>query len=221
MRFILLGEPGAGKGTYSAVLIEKFKIPQISTGDILRAAVKAGTPLGLEAQSFMKKGELVPDSVVIGLVRERLKQPDCAPGFILDGFPRTVPQAETLGGILKDMGIKLDGVLKIEVSRPTLILRLTGRRACKACGTGFNVNTGFAPKKEGICDKCGGEVIQRADDQPATIENRLNIYTRDTAPLIDYYEAKGLLKRIPCEGPIQEVMARVENAAREMGGKKN
>ena len=129
-------------------------------------------------------------------------------------------QAETLGGILKDMGIKLDGVLKIEVSRPTLILRLTGRRACKVCGKGFTVNTGFAPKKDGVCDKCGGEVIQRADDQPATIENRLNIYTRDTAPLIDYYESKGILKRIPCEGPIDEVMARVENAAREMGGKK-
>lgn len=219
MRFILLGEPGAGKGTYSAVLIEKFKIPQISTGDILRAAVKAGTPLGLEAQSFMKKGELVPDSVVIGLVRERLKQPDTNNGFILDGFPRTVAQAETLDGILKDMNIKLDGVLKIEVSRETLLKRLSGRRVCKACGAGYNVNTGLLPKKEGVCDKCGGEVIQRTDDQPATIENRLNVYTRDTAPLIDYYEKKGALKRVPCEGKLDEVVARVEKAALELNKK--
>jgi len=219
MRFILLGEPGAGKGTYSAVLIQKFGIPQISTGDILRAAVKAGTPLGLEAQSYMKKGELVPDSVVIGLVRERLKEADTKNGFILDGFPRTVPQAETLGGILNDMGIKLDGVLKIEVSRETLLKRLSGRRVCKACGTGFNVNTGLNSKVEGVCDKCGGEVIQRADDQPATVENRLNVYTRDTAPLIEYYESKGVMKRVPCEGPLDEVVARVEKAALEMAKK--
>jgi adenylate kinase len=216
MRFILLGEPGAGKGTYSAVLIQKFGIPQISTGDILRAAVKAGTPLGLEAQSYMKKGELVPDSVVIGLVRERLKEADTKNGFILDGFPRTVAQAETLDGILKDMNIKLDGVLKIEVSRETLLTRLSGRRVCKACGAGYNVNTGLKSKVEGVCDKCGGEVIQRADDQPATIENRLNVYTRDTAPLIQYYESKGVMKRVPCEGELNEVVARVEKAALEL-----
>lgn len=219
MRFIFLGEPGAGKGTYSAVLIQKFKIPQVSTGDILRAAVKAGTPLGVEAQGYMKKGELVPDSVVIGLVRERIKQPDAQNGFILDGFPRTVAQAETLDTILKDMNIKLDGVIKIEVSRETLLKRLSGRRVCKACGAGYNVNTGLNSKKEGVCDKCGGEVIQRVDDQPATVENRLNVYTRDTAPLIQFYEAKGMLKRLPCEGPLQEVLDRVENAAREMGKK--
>jgi len=216
MRFILLGEPGAGKGTYSAILIKKFNIPQISTGDILRASVKAGTPLGLEAQGYMKKGELVPDSVVIGLVKERLKQPDASAGFILDGFPRTVAQAETLGAMMQDMGLKVDGVLKIEVSRETLLKRLTGRRVCKSCGAGFNVNTGLAPKTKGICDKCGGEVIQRTDDQPATIENRLSVYSRDTAPLIEFYEKRGMLKRIPCEGPLDEVLARVEKAAREI-----
>jgi adenylate kinase len=218
MRLILLGEPGAGKGTYSAVLIDKFKIPQISTGDILRSAVKAGTPLGLEAQSFMK-GELVPDSVVIGLVRERLKEADTNNGFILDGFPRTVAQAETLGGILNDMNIQLDGVLKIEVSRETLLTRLSGRRVCKGCGAGYNVNTGLNCKVEGVCDKCGGEVIQRTDDQPATVENRLNVYTRDTAPLIEFYESKGVMKRVPCEGPLAEVVARVEKAALEMAKK--
>ena len=213
MRFILLGEPGAGKGTYSSVLINKFKIPQISTGDILRSAVKEGTPLGLEAQGFMKRGELVPDSVVIGLVRERLKQPDAAKGFILDGFPRTIAQAETLGEILKELGRPVNAVLKIEVGRDTLLTRLTGRRVCKACGAGFNVNTGLSPKKDGVCDKCGGEVYQRADDERSTIENRLNVYQRDTAPLIEFYEKQGILKRIPCEGPLAEVLERFEKAA--------
>ncbi len=219
MRFILLGEPGAGKGTYSNVLIRKFNIPQISTGDILRASVKAGTPLGLEAQSYMKKGELVPDSVVIGLVRERVKEADASKGFILDGFPRTVAQAEALGKLLNDMHLKIDGVLKIEVSRPELLKRLTGRRSCKSCGAGYNVNTGMPPKTEGVCDKCGGEIIQRADDQPATIENRLNVYTRDTAPLINYYESRGMMKRINCEGPLDDVMSRVEKTAMEVAGK--
>ncbi len=213
MQFILLGEPGAGKGTYSSVLIKKFHIPQVSTGDILRSAVKAGTPLGLKAQGFMKKGELVPDEVVIGLVRERLKQPDASEGFILDGFPRTIPQAQILDGILQELGKPVDAVLKIEVGRKTLIDRLTGRRSCKLCGAGYNVNTGLAPKEEGVCDKCGGEVIQRADDNRETIENRLNVYTKDTAPLVDFYEKKGLLKRIPCEGPLAEVLLRFEKAA--------
>ncbi len=219
MRFILLGEPGAGKGTYSAVLIKKFQIPQVSTGDILRAAVKAGTPLGLKAQEFMKKGELVPDTVVIGLVKERLNQPDANKGFILDGFPRTIPQAEALEGILKELGKPVNAVLKIEVGRETLITRLTGRRVCKGCGATYNVNTGLPPKKEGVCDKCGGEVIQRADDERATIENRLNVYQKDTSPLIAYYDKKGILKRIPCEGPLQEVLDRFEKAALAAVGK--
>ncbi len=213
MQFILLGEPGAGKGTYASVLIRKFQIPQISTGDILRSAVKAGTPLGLQAQDYMKKGLLVPDQVVIGLVKERLKQADTAKGFILDGFPRTIPQAKELENLLQEVGRPINAVLKIEVCRKTLIERLTGRRSCKSCGAGYNVNTGLPPKKAGVCDKCGGEIIQRADDQPATIENRLNVYQKETAPLVEYYEKEGLLKRIPCEGPLDEVLKRFEKAS--------
>jgi adenylate kinase len=219
MRFILLGEPGSGKGTYSAALIRKFSIPQVSTGDILRAAVQAGTPLGLQAQECMKRGELVPDEVVIGLVRERLGQPDAVRGFILDGFPRTVPQAEALSDLLAAMGIKLDGVLKFEVSRSTLIQRLTGRRSCQSCGAGYNVNTGLAPKVRGVCDKCGGAVVQRADDKPATIENRLNVYARDTAPLVAYYEGLRLLRRIECDAPLDDVLTRVECGANGVLGR--
>jgi adenylate kinase len=198
MRIILLGEPGAGKGTYSAELVKKYSIPQISTGDMLRSAVKAGTELGIKAQEFMKRGELVPDSVVIGLIRERIKKEDAQNGFILDGFPRTVPQAESLEGMLKEMKIKLDCVLKIEVSRGVLIRRLTGRRVCPSCGSTFNIET-MKPLREGICDKCGKKLIQRADDKPDTIENRLTVYQKDTEPLISYYEKKALLKRVSCE----------------------
>ncbi len=198
MRIILLGEPGAGKGTYSAELIKKFSIPQISTGDMLRSAVKAGTELGLKAQEFMKKGALVPDSVVIGLIQERIKLDDARQGFILDGFPRTVPQAESLEQMLHDQKIQLDGVIKIEVGHQVLIRRLTGRRVCPNCGATFNIET-MKPKVAGICDKCGKELIQRADDKPETIENRLSVYRKDTEPLIAFYETKGLLKRVPCE----------------------
>jgi adenylate kinase len=208
MRTILLGEPGAGKGTYSLELVKKYGIPQISTGDMLRAAVRAGTSLGMKAQEFMKKGALVPDSVVIGLIRERIAQPDAAKGFILDGFPRTVPQAVSLDETLSELGISLSSVFKIEVSRETLIKRLTGRRVCKACGTTYNIDT-MRPLKEGICDKCGGELIQRPDDMPATIENRLSVYQKDTEPLIEYYEKKGLLRRASCEGEYEDVIARI------------
>lgn len=198
MRIILLGEPGAGKGTYSAELVKKYSIPQISTGDMLRSAAKAGTELGLKAQDFMKRGELVSDSVVIGLIRERIKKEDANKGFILDGFPRTVPQAESLEGMLKEMKINLDCVLKIEVSHQVLIRRLTGRRVCPNCGATFNVET-MKPLRDGICDKCGKELIQRSDDKPETIENRLAVYQKDTEPLISYYEKKGFLKRVSCE----------------------
>lgn len=211
MRIILLGEPGAGKGTYSAELVKKYGIPQISTGDMLRAAVKAGTPLGRQAQEFMKKGELVPDSVVIELIRERIQQNDAAKGFILDGFPRTVPQAQSLEQMLQSMDISLSSVLKIEVNKATLLRRLTGRRVCPNCGATFNVDT-MKPKKEGICDKCGKELIQRPDDRPETIENRLTVYHKDTAPLIEFYEKKGLLKRVQCEGEYNEVMDRIFHA---------
>src|SRR5581483_2893308 len=217
MRIILLGEPGAGKGTYSNELVKKYGIPQISTGDMLRAAVKAGTDLGRQAQEFMKKGELVPDSVVIELIHERIQQEDALKGFILDGFPRTVPQAESLEKMLESLKITLSMVVKIEVSKALLLKRLTGRRVCTGCGATYNVDT-MKPLKEGICDKCGKELIQRPDDRPETIENRLSIYQRDTAPLIDFYDKKGLLTRVDCEGPYEEVMGRIysalENAAK-------
>ena len=208
MRIILLGEPGAGKGTYSIELVKKFGIPQISTGDMLRSAVKAGSPLGRQAQEFMKKGELVPDTLVIELIRQRIQQQDAAEGFILDGFPRTVPQAESLESMLQSMHISLSMVLKIEVSKALLLKRLTGRRVCPGCGATYNVDT-MKPLKEGICDKCGKELIQRPDDRPETIENRLNVYQKDTAPLIEFYEKKGLLKRIQCEGEYADVMGRI------------
>ncbi len=211
MRIILLGEPGAGKGTYSAEMVKKYDIPQISTGDMLRAAVKAGTLLGRQAQEFMKKGELVPDAVVIGLIQERIQQSDAANGFILDGFPRTVPQALSLEKMLESMNISLSTVLKIEVNKTTLLRRLTGRRVCPGCGATYNIDT-MKPKKEGICDKCGKELIQRPDDRPETIENRLTVYQKDTAPLIEFYEKKGLLKRVPCEGEYQEVLGRLFSA---------
>jgi len=211
MRIILLGEPGAGKGTYSAEMVKKYGIPQISTGDMLRAAVKAGTALGRQAQEFMKKGELVPDSVVIGLIQERIQQNDATDGFILDGFPRTVPQAESLEKMLKGMNIGLSTVLKIEVSKALLLKRLTGRRVCPNCGATYNVDT-MKPLKEGICDKCGKELIQRPDDRPETIENRLAVYQKDTAPLIEFYEKKDLLKRVDCEGEFEEVLGRLFSA---------
>ena len=211
MRIILLGEPGAGKGTYSSELVKKYGIPQISTGDMLRTAVKNGTLLGKEAQEFMKKGELVPDSVVIGLIRERITQSDAANGFILDGFPRTLPQAKSLDETLKNMNITLTAVLKIEVSKELLIRRLTGRRVCKTCGSTYNIET-MKSQKEGICDKCGGELIQRPDDLPATIENRLGVYQKDTMPLIEFYDQKGLLRRVQCEVDYQQAMNRIYEA---------
>ena len=208
MRIILLGEPGAGKGTYSAELMKRYSIPQISTGDMLRASVKAGTPLGRQAQEFMKKGELVPDSVVIGLIQERIKKDDAVKGFILDGFPRTLPQAQSLDKMLQNMNIVLSAVVKIEVGKATLLRRLTGRRVCTGCGATYNVDT-MRPQKEGVCDKCGKELIQRPDDRPETIENRLTVYQKDTAPLIKFYEEKGLLRRAQCEGEYDEVLQRI------------
>jgi adenylate kinase len=210
MRIILLGEPGSGKGTCSADLVKKYGIPQISTGDMLRAAVKAGTPLGLEAQGYMKKGALVPDSVVIGLIEERLKEPDTNKGFILDGFPRTVAQAESLEKTLVNLNKPLQAVVKMDISQDLLMKRLTGRRTCTGCGAIFNIYTDMAPKKEGVCDKCGKELFQRPDDKPETIENRLAVYRKDTAPLIVYYENKGLLKKIPCDqGDAAAISARI------------
>jgi adenylate kinase len=208
MRIILFGEPGAGKGTYAAELVKRFGIPQISTGDMLRAAVKEGTAVGHHAQEYMKKGELVPDATVIELVHDRIQHRDVANGFILDGFPRTVPQAESLDKMLHQMNNELNAVLKIEISKETILKRLTGRRVCTNCGSTYNVET-MKPRNEGVCDKCGHGLIQRPDDRPETILNRLAVYQKDTAPLIEFYEKKALLRRVQCEGPYQEALGRV------------
>jgi adenylate kinase len=211
MRIVLLGAPGAGKGTQAKILIEKYGMPQISTGDLLRAAVKAGTALGKEAKSFMDKGELVPDSVVLGMVEERLKQDDCKKGYILDGFPRNTAQAEALDKMLAALNMSLNAALSVDVPLEDLMKRLTGRRTCKSCGQMYNVYF-KAPAKEGVCDKCSGELFQRDDDKEATIKKRLEVYTAQTEPLIGYYKSKGILKSISGTGSIDEIFKKVTAA---------
>ena len=208
MRLVLLGAPGAGKGTQAKKLIDKYGIPQISTGDILRKAVADGTPLGKEAKSYMDSGGLVPDSVVIGLVKERLSQDDCKSGYILDGFPRTTPQAVELDNVLSSMNSPLDVALSVDVDPDILMKRLTGRRTCKSCQQMYNVHF-TAPQKDGVCDKCGGELMQRDDDKEATIKNRLDVYEQSTAPLIDYYRGKGILKSVEGTGSIDDIFGKV------------
>ena len=195
MKLILLGPPGAGKGTQAKMLMDRFGIPQISTGDILRAAVKDGTPMGLKAKSFMDAGGLVPDEVVVGIVRERLQKADCAKGFILDGFPRTVLQADALKESLLALGKDLDAVVSLDVDVEALVERLTGRRTCRDCGRGFHVKFD-PPLVSGKCDTCGGELLQRDDDQELTIRHRLEVYSEQTSPLVDYYRSAGLLTAV-------------------------
>jgi adenylate kinase len=208
MRLVLLGAPGAGKGTQAKKLIGKYNIPQISTGDILRKAVADGTPLGKEAKVIMDKGELVTDEIVIRLVKERLAQDDCKNGYILDGFPRTTPQAEALDSVLAEMGSPLDVALSVDVDMGDLMKRLTGRRTCSGCQQMYNVHFS-APVKEGVCDKCGGELIQRDDDKEDTIKNRLEVYEKSTAPLIDYYGKKGILKSVEGVGSIDDIFNKI------------
>lgn len=211
MRIVLLGGPGSGKGTQAKMLTTKLGIPQISTGDIFRAAVKEGTPMGLKAKEFMDKGELVPDDVVVGVVEERLGKPDLDGGYMLDGFPRTLPQAQALAKILETQGKAINHAVLVDVPDEELIKRLSGRRTCRnsECGAMFHVMFN-PPKKEGICDKCGSELYQRDDDQEATIRERLTVYNSQTAPLIDYYAEKGLLRRVEGVGPINEIFASIE-----------
>jgi adenylate kinase len=211
MRIVLLGAPGAGKGTQAKILIEKYGMPQISTGDLLRAAVAAGTPLGKEAKSYMDKGELVPDSVVLGMVEERLKQDDCKKGYILDGFPRNTAQAEALDKMLAALNMSLTAALSVDVPFEDLMKRLTGRRTCKSCGQMYNIYF-KAPSKEGLCDKCGGALFQRDDDKEATIKKRLEVYSAQTEPLIGYYKKKGILKSVTGTGNIDEIFKKVTEA---------
>ena len=199
MKIILLGAPGAGKGTQAEIISKKLGIPTISTGNILRAAVKAGTPIGLEAKSYMDAGKLVPDEVVIGIIQERLTESDCANGFILDGVPRTIAQAEALDA----HGIHFDAVLSLEIADSVIEARMTGRRTCHTCGATYHI-VAAPPKQEGICDKCGGELEQRKDDQPETVKHRLEVYHNETEPLKDYYQAHGVLMSVPDLGGIEE-----------------
>jgi adenylate kinase len=208
MNIILLGPPGAGKGTQAKRLIDKYGIPQISTGDMLRAALKEGTPLGLEAKKYMDAGTLVPDSVVIGLVKERIQKPDCSKGYMLDGFPRNVSQAEALDKMLGELGMKIDHVVSIEVPNSELMGRLTGRRTCRACGAGFHVMFD-PPKKEGVCDKCSGELYQRDDDNEKTVSSRLKVYDDQTKPLIEYYVKQAKIRSVDGVGDMQDIFARI------------
>lgn len=195
MKIIMLGAPGAGKGTHAKQIVEKYGIPAISTGDIFRANIKAGTELGKKAKSYMDAGNLVPDELVCDLVVDRLSQDDCKNGYILDGFPRTIPQAEALTEALKKNGDAIDFALEIYLEDEAIIKRMAGRRVCKSCGATYHV-TNIPPKKEGICDECEGELILREDDAPETVKKRLEVYHEQTAPLIDYYKNQGILRVI-------------------------
>lgn len=211
MKIILMGPPGAGKGTQAEKLVDLYHIPHISTGDMFRKAQKDGTELGLKAKSFMDQGQLVPDEVTVGIVKERLAEADCKEGFLLDGFPRTVQQADALDSILVDLNMALDCVVNIEVDKAFLVDRLTGRRVCRGCGATYHI-ANKAPKVEGICDKCGGELYQRGDDTIETVSNRLDVYAAQTAPLIDYYKSKGIMSSIDGSKSMEEVLADIRAA---------
>jgi adenylate kinase len=209
VNLVLMGLPGAGKGTQAERIVEKYGIPHISTGDMFRAAMKEGTELGLQAKSFMDNGELVPDEVTIGIVRERLSKDDCQKGFLLDGFPRTVPQAEALENLLADLTKKIDYVINIDVDKNILMDRLTGRRICKDCGSTYHLVFN-PPAKEGVCDRCGGELYQRADDNAETVQNRLDVNIKQSAPLLAFYEDKGYLRTIDGQQDINKVLIDIE-----------
>ena len=205
---VLLGPPGAGKGTQAKLLEQEFGAVQISTGDILRKAVADQTPLGKQAGDFIKRGALVPDDLIIDLIAERLQQPDCAKGFVLDGFPRTIPQAESLDVLLKKLALNLNCVLSVQVPREIIIERLAGRRTCKKCGALSHI-VFDKPKQAGVCDRCGGELFQREDDKEETIAHRLTVYEAQTAPLVDYYRRQGALRDIDGVGSIDQIRARL------------
>ena len=212
--YVLFGPPGAGKGTQATRIIEKYGIPHISTGDIFRENIKKGTALGVKAQEYMNKGELVPDDLVIEIATTRLLEDDCKEGFLLDGFPRTVYQAEKLDEFLAAHGRKIDKVLDIEVEKEELMTRLIGRRVCRSCGASYHV-VNMPPKAEGVCDKCGGDLYQRADDTEATVENRIEVYNSQTKPLVDYYTGKGNIAEIDGAAGLDNVFTAIVNVLGE------
>lgn len=208
MNVMLLGGPGAGKGTQAKKIIDEFGIPQISTGDILRAAVANRTEMGLKAKENMESGKLVSDEIIIGIIKDRLEEKDCEKGFILDGFPRTIVQAESLKKLLTEMGKKLDSVISFDVSDKELVLRLTGRRICDECKSSFHMKFN-PPKEEGICDYCGGKLITRKDDNEETAKNRIDVYKKQTEPLINYYEKENILNKVDGEQEINKITQEV------------
>ncbi|AUN12874.1 adenylate kinase [[Clostridium] sordellii] len=211
MRIILLGPPGAGKGTQAAGIVEKYNIPHISTGDIFRKNIKEGTELGKKAKGFIDQGLLVPDELTVGLVTDRISQPDCKNGFMLDGFPRNVAQAQHLDKYLKEVGISLDKVVNIEVDKDILVGRAVGRRICKSCGATYHVEFN-PPKVDGVCDVCGGELYQRADDNEETVSKRIQVYLDETKPLVNYYSQEGIIANINGQQSIDKVFADIVNA---------
>ena len=204
MKIIMLGAPGAGKGTQAQMIAEKFGIPHISTGDIFRANIKNGTELGKKAKEFMDKGLLVPDELTVELLLDRVANEDCKNGYVLDGFPRTIPQADVLDSELTKLGDKVDFAINVDVPDENIVRRMSGRRACLKCGATYHIEH-IPPKKEGICDKCGSELVLRADDKPETVQNRLSVYHEQTQPLIEYYENKNILKTVDGTKDMQEV----------------
>lgn len=208
MKIIMLGAPGAGKGTQAKMIAEKYGVPHVSTGDIFRANIKNGTELGMEAKQYMDKGLLVPDELTVRILLDRVAQEDCKNGYVLDGFPRTIPQAEVLENALKELGDKIDFAIDVDVPDENIIRRMSGRRACLSCGATYHIEH-IPPKKEGVCDTCGSELVLRDDDKPETVKNRLDVYHKQTQPLIEFYTERGVLKTVDGTLPMDDVFAAI------------